>query len=322
MAKNNQDIANPKTKPKQCGLAFSAALLHPKYWLSWIIFFFLFILAQLPTSIRHKFGRFIGNYIFKYNKKRRHIVKTNLNIAFPDLSDKERNQLAQKSLQWYACAMVDYGLIFFAEKNRLRKMLQIDGIEHINNALKSNESIILLLAHSAMLEFSPAALGYQFNIFGSYKTSKNALLDWMIARGRCRFVNFVVSRDEGLRKLIKSSAPGWLMIFLPDEDLGIENAVFTPFFGKDKATLTTTARITKLTKATALPIFSWYDSESNKYRTQILPALENYPSGDATTDAKSLNEALEKLIRQHPEQYMWHMKWFRTQPDNKPNIYQ
>jgi len=309
------------SKLSRCGIKFHFSLLHPRYWLSWLILALMFILAQLPVSIRHALGRWMGNYNYRNNKKRHHIVDTNLKIAFPDLNKNQREEMIRKSLQWYACAMIDYSLLFFANKRRLTAMLQLDGKEHIEAALKSNQSIMMLLAHSAMLEFAPAVLGSHYEIFGSYKTSKNALLDWMIAKGRCRFAKLVVSRDEGLRKLVKSLKSGRLMIFLPDEDLGIDNAVFVPFFGEDKATLTTTARIAKMGKAVALPTFCWYDSNINKYRTQVLPAIADYPTGNAVNDAKALNQALEELIKQHPEQYMWQMKWYRTRPENEENIY-
>lgn len=308
-------------KSASCGIRFSIALLHPRYWLSWLMLSFMFILGQFPTSFRHALGRFIGNYIYRHKKKRRNIVATNLKIAFPQLDEDARDELVRKNLQWYACAMMDYSILFFASKHRILKLVQIDGQEHIDKAIKTNQSIIILLAHSAMLEFSPVALGSRFEIFGSYKTSKNALLDWMIAKSRCRFAKFVVSRDEGLRKLVKALSPNRLMIFLPDEDLGIDNAIFVPFFGKNKATLTTTSRITKMGKAVALPIFSWYDAELKKYRTQVLPALENYPSKNVEADAKALNNALEELINQHPEQYMWQMKWYRTRPEGEPDLY-
>lgn len=306
---------------KQCGIKFTASLLHPRYWFTWMGLLFAIFIAQLPNSFRHAIGKKIGLYIYNNNEKRRHIIDTNLAIAFPDLDEKAHDKMAQKHLEWYAYAMVDYSLLFFASKRRLSKMLVVDGKEHIDEAIKNEQSIIVLLAHSVMLEFAPAALGLHYECFGSYKTSKNAVLDWMIAKSRCRHVSFVVSREEGLRKLVKSLAPKRLMIFLPDEDLGLENAVFAPFFGKQKATLTTTARISKMGKATALPAFAWYDIESKKYRVQIAPALKDYPSGNAEKDAKKLNQSLELMIKQHPEQYMWTMKWFRTRPKNEPALY-
>lgn len=304
-----------------CGIPFSKSLLHPKLLITWVGLLFIVFIAQLPTSFRHAIGRKLGNYIYKNNTKRYRVVKTNLTIAFPDLTGSARERMIQDHLQWYGCAMIDYSLILFSSKKRLSGLVKIDGQEHIERAIKKDQSIIILLAHSVMLEFGPVALGIQYETFGSYKSSKNAVLDWVIAKGRCRYTNFVVSREEGLRKLVKSLQANRLMIFLPDEDLGVENSVFVPFFGTDKVTLTTTARIAKMGKATALPAFAWYDRQSKKYRLQIAPPLHNYPEGDATKDATKLNKSLEALIKQHPEQYMWLLKWYRTRPENGATLY-
>jgi len=312
-------VADQSTK--QCGVKFTASLLHPHYWLTWVGLLLAAFIAQLPTNFRHAIGQHTGKFIYKNNSKRRHVVNVNLSVAFPELDEQARDEMVLKHLQWYACAMVDYSLLFFASKRRLSRMLVIDGQEHIDEAINNNQSIIILLAHSVMLEFAPAALALHYDCYGSYKASKNALLDWMIARSRCRHVSFVVSREDGLRKLVKSLLPGWLMIFLPDEDLGRENAVFAPFFDKQKATLTTTARLAKMGKAAALPAFAWYDIESQKYRVQIAPALQDYPSGNVITDAIILNQALEQLIKQQPDQYMWLMKWYKTRPEHEASLY-
>jgi len=306
---------------EECGIRFTSQLLYPRYWVTWLGLFLAFFVAQLPNSARHTIGRWVGDRVYKNNKKRHNIVHTNLKIAFPNLSEQKYEELIQEHLQWYGCALVDYSLLFFGSKRRLSAMLEIDGKEYIDEAVKNDQSIIILLAHSVMLEFAPVALGLQYECFGSYKTSKNALLDWMIARSRCRHVSFVVSREEGMRKLIKSLIPKRLMIFLPDEDLGIKSAVFAPFFKTQKATLTTTARLAKMGKAIALPAFVWYDTVTQKYITQISPPIVDYPTGNAEQDALLLNQSLEQLIKEHPEQYMWTMKWFRTRPTNETTLY-
>ena len=307
---------------KTCGIPFSARLLHPRYWLSWLGLGLFALIAQLPTRARHWLGRHLGSLIYhRKNQKRRHIVNTNLKIAFPELNDAQRDAMTLKHLQWYGCAMIDYSLLFFGSNKRLARLLSIEGKEYIEQALADNQNTMVLLAHSVMLEFAPAALGINYDVFGSYKSSKNSVLNWIIAKSRCRHVKFVVSREEGLRKLIKSLAPGNMMVFLPDEDLGAENATFVPFFKKDKATLTTTARIAKMGHAKAFPAYAWFDPNKQKYILQIMPALKNYPSGNTEKDAIALNQALEKLIKQHPEQYMWLMKWYRTRPEGEPSVY-
>lgn len=306
---------------QRCGLPFTLSLLHPKYWLTWLGLGLAAITSLFPTSVRHALGGKIGEYIYNNNKKRKHIVDTNLKIAFPDLSDAERNEMELKHLQSYGCALIDYSMIFFASKNRLASLSEIRGKEHIDAVMAEGKTVMLLLAHSVMLEFASPQIGKYYDIFGSYKTSKNPVVDWIVARCRCREASLVVSREEGLRKLVKSMSSERVMFFLPDEDLGGENAVFAPFYGKEKSTLTTTARLARMGKAVALPMFVYFDETLQKYIIQIGPQLENYPSKDAIADATVMNIALEKLISQKPEQYMWFMKWFHTRPEGEEKVY-
>jgi len=271
--------------------------------------------------MRHYLGRNIGKLIYAKNKKRRQIVLINIKIAFPELNNDSQQQLAKQHLQWYGCALVDYSLLLFGSKKRLASLVHIEGRKHIDHAIQNNQSVMILLAHSVMLEFAPIALGLSYDCYGSYKNAKNPVMDWIIAKSRCRYVKFVISREQGLRKLIRELIPKQLLIFLPDEDLGKKNAVFAPFFGKSKATLTTPARIAKLGKATSLPCFCFYDQETKKYKIIIAPAIIDYPNHNPYDNAVKLNQQLEKLIKKHPDQYMWLMRLYRTQPDGKKAVY-
>ena len=281
---------------QRCGLPFTLSLLHPKYLPAWLGLGLAAIISIFPTSVRHAIGRKVGSYIYNNNKKRRHTVNTNLKIAFPDLSKNQRESMALEHLQWYGCALVDYSMVFFSGRKRLSAMSELRGKQHIDAVRSENKNVILLLAHSVMLEFAPPEVGLHYDLFGSYKTSKNPVIDWIVARSRCRQASLVVSREEGLRKLVKSMSPERVMIFLPDEDLGTDNSVFAPFYGKAKSTLTTTSRLARMGKAAALPIFVYFDVDQQKYVTLIGPPLENYPSKDAVADATNMNHALEALI--------------------------
>jgi lauroyl/myristoyl acyltransferase len=314
-------VGNNKEDSHTCGLPFKRSFFHPRFWLTWAGLVLVFFVSLMPQFVRHFIGRNIGSLIYAKNKKRRHIVLTNIKIAFPKLNNDAQQNLAKQHLQWYGCGLIDYSLLLFASPRRLKKLVHIEGKEHINRAIENNQSVMILLMHSVMLEFAPIGLSFHYNCYGSYKRAKNPVMDWMIAKSRCRYVKFVISREQGLRQLIRALIPKQLLIFLPDEDLGKENAVFAPFFGKEKATLTTPARIAKLKKAISLPCFSYYDEKTAKYTVVIAPAIEAYPSNNAKENACKLNQHLEQLIKQYPAQYMWLMRLYRTRPDEEKNIY-
>jgi lauroyl/myristoyl acyltransferase len=300
---------------------FQSSMLHPRYWPTWLGLAFASLLVQLPLSWRHKLGDKLGAYLYRQSDKRRNIARVNLRQAFPQLSEAELELKVKAHLRWYGRGLIDYSVFFFSGRQRLLEQVEIEGGEILEQAHSQQQPIILLLAHSVMLEFAVIALSTRYESFGSYKSSNNPVLDWMIARSRCRFADFVVPRDAGLRPLVRAIQSKRIMIFLPDEDLGLENAVFAPFFERQKATLTTPARLTKLGKAQAIAGFVAFDGAKKCYVLKLQSMPENYPTGELETDAVSLNKALEALILESPEQYMWLMKWYKTTAEGDEYLY-
>ncbi|MGB0846228.1 MAG: lipid A biosynthesis acyltransferase [Thiolinea sp.] len=291
---------------------FRLVLLHPRYWPTWLGLLVLFPVAWLPWQLRRWLGQGIGRLIYNKNNKRRKIVLTNLQLCFPKLSIGERDQLAQRALQEYACALLDYSVLFFRSRKWLYQQTIINNQNRIDESLKEGQNIVLLLGHSVWLEFAPLTIGQHYSTYGSYKPFKNAVLDWMIAGSRLKDVEFVISREEGMIKLVRSLEPGRMLFFLPDEDHGPKHSTFAPFFNTPKATLTTPARIAKMSKAVCLPVLAFFDPEQGKYCIEIGEALENFGQHDHAKDASLMNQGFEQLVKKHPEQYMWQLKLFRT----------
>lgn len=130
-------------------------------------------------------------------------------------------------------------------------------------------------------------------------------------------------REQGLRGIIAGINQGRVCYFLPDEDFGVgRHTVFAPFFGQQRATLNTVSRIAKISGAVILPGICRLNRQTGRYCTTVLPALDNFPSGDYAQDAARMNQAMEKLILEMPEQYLWTFRWFRTRADGKPDPYE
>lgn len=282
----------------------------------------LCLLAWTPQRLRHQLGKRLGKIICKRNTKRSHIVLTNLSLCFPDLDELQRNQLAQQTFENYTCALLDYSVLFFRSRRWLHQQTIINGHEHIDNALNDGQNIVLLLGHSVWLEFAPLAIGQRYNTYGSYKPFGNSVLNWMIARSRLKDVSEVIAREEGMVKLIRSLKPGKLLFFLPDEDHGPKHSVFAPFFNVPKATLTTPARIAKMSKAQCLPVMAFFNQGTGKYQVEIGKALSGFGQHSGEQDAEMMNQGFEQLINKNPAQYMWQLKLFRTTENSDMKMYQ
>ena len=73
----------------------------------------------------------------------------------------------------------------------------------------------------------------------------------------------------------------------------------------------------RLSKAKVVPILPAYNDKTGKYEVHILPALENFPTGDEEQDARAMNKAIEDLVTPRPEQYMWNLSLLKTQRDGR-----
>ncbi len=298
---------------------FHTELLHPKHWASWFVLLPLYLLAWTPWQIRHGLGKRLGKLMLQKNTKRRNVVLTNLRLCFPELDAARHNLLAQKTFENYACALLDYSVLFFRSRNWLHKQTVINGREHIDTAIANGQNVVLLLGHSVWLEFAPLAIGQHYTTYGSYKPFGNPVFNWMIARSRLKDVSEVIAREAGMVKLIRSLRPGKLLFFLPDEDHGPKHSVFAPFFNTPKATLNTPARIAKMSRAQCLPVMAFFDRQAGKYQIEIGAALPEFGQQSHPDAATLMNQGFEQLIYQYKDQYMWQLKLFRTtQPDNAP----
>jgi KDO2-lipid IV(A) lauroyltransferase len=91
-----------------------------------------------------------------------------------------------------------------------------------------------------------------------------------------------------------------------------------PFFGVPAATVTSMARLAKITKAVIVPCITRMTDEG--YVVRVYPAWEDYPGGDAEADARRMNAFIEARVLEMPAQYLWTHKRFKTRPPGAPDL--
>jgi len=302
-------------------LRFRWSFLLPRYWLSWLGVGLLLILSFVPDTWRHALGRRLGLWMYDKNHKRRQVVLTNLALCFPEYSLSQREALAKKHFQAYVGGILAYSLYVFRSKSWLYKKIILEGKAQLDQSIAAGKPIILLIGHTTMLEFVSVAMGQYYQTYGSYKSFANPLFDWLIFRGRLRHIGFVVSREAGMMTLVRELKSGKLLGFLPDEDHGANYSVFVDFFGVKKATLNTPARMARLSKADCYPVMAFYDHAKQRYHIKVGEVIRYEKHSPANTFEQTMNQRFEALIREYPEQYMWLLKLFKTQPDTEAKRY-
>ncbi len=153
----------------------------------------------------------------------------------------------------------------------------------------------------------------------------NPLVDAFVNKIRCQHGNRVIHKNDFARGLIASMRAGETVGILMDTNMTPPQGVFVPFFGVQACTASGMARIALKTDAAVVPGFLLWEESEGKYVLRFGKELEVVHSGDAERDAvtntASFTAAIEGMIRQYPEQWLWmHRRW-KTRPPEEERIY-
>ena len=304
----------PEYQPGQ----FQWSFLLPQYWGIWIGIVFLMILAILPWAIQHRLGHFLGSVAFNNLKSRRKTTIRNLEVCFPEWTPEQLQTNARQ-------VFIDQMIGIFETLNAwyspqwFKGRVQIEGLEHLQNAQAEGKGVLLLGTHSTLLDAGGAQY---FDPDVVYRPQNNPLLDMLIVRCRATIYANQIDHDD-MRGLIRNLKNGHAIWYSPDQDFGLKQGVMAPFFGTPAATVTAHRRLMKISKAAAIPLYFYREGDiSNpRYRVLISPALEHFPSEDEIADATRVNQIIESQLRIAPTQYMWFHRRFKTRPQGFDKIY-
>lgn len=282
----------------------------------------MWLLHWLPLPILGRLGEALGSLLFIIMKPRRHITLTNLRLCFPDKTEAERVAIAKGHFQAYARSALERGILWWASEARLKRLIKVEPAVPLDT-LKSGPTI-LLCPHFVCLEIPGIALvlNSDFSVCTIYAKQQNQIVDQALLKGRSRFRPVtLLSREKGVKPIIRAMRDGLPFIMLPDMDFGLRDAEFVPFFGVPAATLTATARIATATQANVVPAITTFLPHYKGWKTTFYPAWENYPGDDIVAATRRMNAFIEERVLEAPSEYFWTHKRFKTHPPGTPNVY-
>lgn len=280
--------------------------------------------GRCSTATRLRWGRALGWLAPRLMRSRAHIVRTNLALSFPDLDADQRDAMLARHFRLLGQSVVDRGLCWFGDTQRILDTIDIQGLEHLDALLAQNRRILMLAPHFIGLDASATRLTLFLRESATlYTRQSDPDVDQLVREGRGRFNQVhLVSRHDGVRGLIRHLRAGVPVYYLPDMDFGEKGAAFVPFFGISAATLLATAQIARAWDAAVVPITSRLDLDTGRYHMQVLPPLQDFPGDDDNVQATArINQLIESWIRPDPAQYYWVHRRFKTRPEGEPKLY-
>ena len=286
---------------------------------SYLGVFMLWLAHFLPTSWIGAIGAALGSILYRFGRGR--VTRVNLGLCFPEMSEQQRHDLGLRHFRMLGRNALELSLMVWGPEEQLLRLVRHEGLEILEEAAASGTPVIIFAPHFIGLNMGGIRVAHAWpGSVSIYSRQKNPVLDKLFLKARTRFGSPVlVSRQQGLRAVIRVIRSGKSLYFLPDMDFGPRDAVFVPFFGVPTATITALPRLAQMTGAKVIPAVTRQGGDG--YVVHFYPPWENYPSGDVEADVRRMNAFIEERVREMPEQYFWAHKRFKTRPAGEPNPY-
>jgi KDO2-lipid IV(A) lauroyltransferase len=202
----------------------------------------------------------------------------------------------------------------------IRRVAELRGSEHLDTALARGKGIILLTAHLGnweMVGTRIAAEGYPLNVIA--RAQRDDTLTDYIRRTREVVGMRVYHREVAVRRSLEALRRNELVGMLLDQNAGDDGA-FVDFFGRLASTARGPAAFALQTGAAVVPTFGWRKPD-DRHVVELAEPVPLVSTGDREADILSntarYTKVIENAIREHPEQWFWLHKRWKSRPVQK-----
>ncbi len=279
-------------------------------------------LRALPWNAATAFGARLGTMGYAPFSIRRRVVVRQIAAAFPELSESQVHSLARRAYAHLGRSSIETALLpSIGQKGVLAMVEAVDGFELVEDAMSRGNGAILVTGHLGNWELAGAyvaARGVPMDVI--VRTQANPLFDAYINETRATLGMTVVRDHEAARRTPRSLRDGRAVAFVSDQGVMGLASTFVPFFGRPAKT-PRGAAVFAMKYDTPTLFVTALRQPGGRYRVSVerVPIVR---TGDRDADIDAIvagyTAILERWVRSAPEQYFWHHRRWRRQPDGTP----
>ncbi|OGV70744.1 MAG: hypothetical protein A2283_19210 [Lentisphaerae bacterium RIFOXYA12_FULL_48_11] len=275
----------------------------------------LFILDRASTPTAEKLAIILADAWYMINSTRGKIARDNIIRSGITSSNIEADRIARASFRHFAILVVESlksGNVF--NETNWKEKVEIDIDPAAMEVLqKPGKGIILVSGHFGNWEVAAQLISYIKPVAGITRDMNNPYTDRLMKerKPRNRF-RLTPKHDAGVGRLLSVLKNGEILALLIDQHARARGMPIN-FFGTPASTHTSPALLHLITKA---PLCFGYciRTAPMRYKLRAIPPIVYKPTGNREDDVRTILEKLtaelEKAIREHPEQYLWgHRRW-------------
>lgn len=298
--------------------------------------FVVCVLQMVSPRIAYALGDALARLAHALVKGRRRIALENVRAAFPELPDSEVERLVREMFRHFARSLVE--LTFLPRKLHIinwRKHIALESVAV--PTLLRDRAVLIVTAHFGNWELAGFVLGaLGFRTFAIARVLDNPYLERYALWFRQRTGQTILDKNDDYDRIVDVLKARGKVATLADQDAG-PKGVFVDFFGRPASTHKAIALMAleydAVMMVMGVPRVCRADHAQSPnfdpsgplaplfYRVRCADIIDPREYADDPNAVKLITArytaALEKLIREHPEQYFWlHRRW-KHQPKAK-----
>jgi KDO2-lipid IV(A) lauroyltransferase len=295
---------------------FKKAVRNPAMNLFFVLFF---VVGRLmPRGMLISTGKQLGklSYTLFPSEKRKTII--HLSQAFPDKSPEEISRISRDVFINIGMNFAELIWLPRMRPKHIDRIVEFENIKILERLKKSGKPVLIITGHIGNWELLAAAAahkGYPSTVIA--RRQNNSWLNNKIIKLRSKWKVETILRDEpgSSRRILSILKSGGFLATLMDQDTKIES-VFVDFFGRKAYTPSGPAAISLRSGCEVVIAYIHRNSLLKhivkfKYVEPITPT--GFRDIDIVNRTHQFTSLLEEAIKEHPEQWVWMHKRWKTQ---------
>lgn len=262
-----------------------------------------------------------GRFLYRYLPYRRKVVMANIAQVFGEhLTTAQQTRLAKAFYSHLATSIKEAIQLRFMSQQKLSERVTVLGHERLLAIAAENKGVLVLTGHFGNWEFAPLGGILNFKQFqGQFhfirRTLGNKTLERILFGRYYRAGLNVIPKQNSLQQVCDALDQNHAVVFVLDQHASIVNrdGIAAEFFGKKAGTYRSLASFSRHTGVPVVPA-AGYRLPDGRHVLEFYEPIEwqDYGSTQESIYRNTLayNQALERIILAHPEQWMWlHKRW-------------
>lgn len=286
--------------------------IPPLYYPLWVL---LKAVAALPLPVLYLLADVLYLLLYHVVGYRKKVVLQNLRLAFPEMSEAQRQQTAKAFYRQFADVVVEILHLASMSRAEMQRRVTFTNPELLRRYVKGGTPVLILGSHVGNWEWclSAAAVAFDFPAEGVYKPLNNPFFEAFMRHTRSRLGAHPVKMKETLREFVaKRKVPRVVALLSDQTPLRSEINFWTGFMHQDTPFYTGAEKLSDMFKYPVLFLDVVRTSRGHYALTfeEITDGKQKPLTSSDYPITVAFAQRLEAAIRRAPADYLWtHKRW-------------